>query len=95
LVLRDDGELLLFDALEYEGGLWLALEWIPGPEVGCERPRRLISLDNLLMVNADWRHGADLELVTPLSKNFLGGREAMEGVFVINNPDIFRRVYTG
>ena len=95
LVLRDDSELLLFEALEYEGRLWFALEWIPGPDIGCERPKRLISLDNLLTVNADGRHGADLEVVTRLSNNFLEGREPMEGVSQVNNPDIFRRVHTG
>ena len=94
MVLRDDGELLLFEALEYDGRFWLALEWIPGPDVGCERPRRLVSLDNLQTVNADGRHGADLEVVTPLSKSFLDGRETMEGVFQINNPNIFRHVHT-
>jgi hypothetical protein len=92
LVLRGDGELLVIDAIDYEGTFWLAPQWIPGPEVGCERPRRLICLDNLLTVKVDGRHGADLELVTPLSKKFLDGREAMEGVSVINNPKIFRRV---
>ena len=94
LVLRDDGELFVADAIDYEGKLWLVPEWIPGPELRCERPTRLICLDDLQVVEADSRHQADLELVRPLPKSFLDGREVMEGVSVINRPDIFRRVDT-
>ena len=44
-------------------------------------------------MNADPGRGADLELVVPLSKSFLDGQEEMEGISVIQNPDIFRPVY--
>jgi hypothetical protein len=92
LVLRDDGELLVIDAIEYDGKFWLAPEWIPGPEIGCEQPRLLICLDNFQVITTDGRNGAEWELVTPLAKNFLDGRETMEGISVIKKPDIFRRV---
>jgi hypothetical protein len=39
-----------------------AEQWIPGPELRCERPTRLICLDDLQVVEADSRHQADLEL---------------------------------
>jgi hypothetical protein len=94
LVLRDDGELFVADAIDYEGKLWLVPEWIPGPEIRCERPTRLICLDDLQVIEADSRYQADLELVRPLPKSFLDGREVMEGVSVINRPDIFRRLDT-
>jgi hypothetical protein len=93
LVLRDDGRLLIIDAIEYEGRLWLAPEWIPGPDVGCERPTLLICLDKFQVINTDGRNDADLELVTPLPKNFLDGRETMEGVCVIKKPEICRRIH--
>ena len=70
LVLRDDGELFVADAIDYEGKLWLVPEWIPGPELRCERPTRLICLDALQVVEADARHQADLELVPSLAKKF-------------------------
>jgi hypothetical protein len=40
------------------------------------------------------RYWADLVLSIPLSKDFLEGRALIQGVAVIEKPDIFRRVDT-
>ena len=90
----DDGELLEADTIEYEGKLWIVPEWLAGPTKGTEMPARIICLDNLQTAKPGPRYWADLVLSVPLSKDFLEGRALMQGVAVIEKPDIFRRADT-
>jgi hypothetical protein len=90
----DDGELLEADTIEYEGRLWIVPEWLAGPTKGTEMPARIICLDNLQTAKPGPRYWADLVLSIPLSKDFLEGRALIQGVAVIEKPDIFRRVDT-
>ena len=94
IIREDDGALLVVDIIDYEGGLWLVPAWIPGPAKGTERPARIICVDDMKTSKPSPEYEVDLALRDPLSKAFLEGGVIKEGVSVIEQPDIFRRVDT-
>lgn len=91
--LWDDGSILLGDAIQWSGKLWLVPEWIAGPLPKTEKPARIISLHGLVLQKPGPNYQADYMLTIPLSKATLAG-DTYQGLVVIEAPDIVRDVDT-
>jgi hypothetical protein len=89
---EEDGALLACDTIEHENKLWLVPEWIEGPIPGTESPSRIICLEGLALVKPDARYQADWALQQPMSRAVLAGQKIMQGVVVIEKPDVVRNV---
>jgi hypothetical protein len=94
IIREDDGTLLVGDVIQYGERFWLVPAWIPGPTLGIERPARIICVDDMKTTKPPPQYKVDLALRDPLSQALLEGRETKQGVSVIEQPDIFRRVDT-
>jgi hypothetical protein len=91
VMLRDDGEPLIVDAIEYDGKWWIVPQWLQGPIEGTLRPVRIICLDNLELDRSGLGRRTDWTLETPLSRDVLEGRAISQVPLVIERPNIILR----
>src|ERR1700694_4313180 len=75
-VTTDDGNQLLVDTIEHDGGLWLVPCWLDTPYPGMSKPARLIRLDSLARNNLgdiSGRGAKTSRLRDPMPKGVLEG----------------------
>lgn len=85
IMIEDDGSMMNLVMIEYEGGMWLVPEWLPGSKPKTERPARIIAVaaDELLGPG----NGVDQIVGTPMSRSTLQGLGTSERR-VVENPAI-------
>jgi hypothetical protein len=91
----EDGALLLADAIEHKGALWIVTRWIAGRLPNTEAPERIVSLRGLPIQKGveDMNPPADWVLNTPLSKAALEGQTG-QGHEVVEKPDMTRLIHS-
>jgi hypothetical protein len=85
---KAQGAVLMCDAVQYEGKLWLVPEWTAFPAERIQKPVRIISLDGLTLGPVGPQYRADFALQNPMTKDVLAGRGTTASPVVIEGPDL-------
>jgi hypothetical protein len=98
----DDGTLGTCGGIEHEGAIWLVPEWLPFPDEGYTKPKRMIRLDQFRHQKFDPPAtgpapfvGANFAINDPLPKSLFYGELSSQlkaRYVVLDRPDLRVRV---
>ena len=86
--IEDDGSIEIWDAIEYEGHLWLVPEWRAYQAEGIQKPARMISLEGIAMSVPRADYAADFFLDSPMPRHVLEDPGKSQTLAVLEAPDL-------
>ena len=86
--IEDDGCLEIWDAIEYEGHLWLVPQWRAYPAEGIQKPARMLSLEGMPMSVPRADYPADFFLDKSMPRHVLEDPGKSQTLAVLEAPDL-------
>lgn len=85
----EEGHVIRFDAIEYEGHVWLVPSWLESPEGTHRLPERIVRLDSEMISSAGVPPDVRYTLNDPVPKPVLDGSALQpSGYVVVELPNI-------